>query len=80
MIDWSLVKTAEDKAADALEQAAADARQRRDQLLAETDYMVMPDSPHDTLEARSYRQALRDVPAQVGFPAEIAWPELKEAA
>ena len=79
MIDWSLVKTAEDKAADALAQAAADARQRRDQLLAETDYMVMPDSPHDAPEVRSYRQALRDVPAQVGFPKEITWPELKEA-
>ncbi|WP_412841983.1 phage tail assembly chaperone, partial [Cereibacter johrii] len=23
----------------------------------------------------AYRQALRDVPEQPGFPAEIAWPE-----
>ena len=27
---------------------------------------------------RTYRQALRDVPQQDGFPADIQWPELPE--
>jgi hypothetical protein len=78
MIDWSLVKTADDKAAEALEQAAAQARIKRDQLLKASDFMVLPDSIHDTAEARAYRQALRDVPEQVGFPLEIIWPEVSD--
>ena len=39
----------------------------------------MLDAPIDaeTREAfRVYRQALRDVPAQGGFPQTIVWPEL----
>ena len=56
-------------------------RARRDRLLAATDWAVLPDSPLDaqSLEAvKTYRQALRDVPQQDGFPADIQWPELPE--
>ena len=48
-------------------------RAQRDRLLAETDYLALSDS---TLSAdmATYRQALRDVPSQEGFPADVTWP------
>ena len=56
-----------------------EARAQRDKLLAETDWTQVLDAPIDaaTREAyRAYRQALRDIPEQEGFPAAITWPEL----
>ena len=56
----------------AMEKAALDAigpwllRKRRDQLLAESDVKVLPDSPMTDSkrnEWKTYRQALRDLPA-----------------
>ena len=58
---------------------AEEARAERDKLLAETDWTQVLDAPIDaeTREAyRAYRQALRDIPEQEGFPAAITWPEL----
>ena len=57
---------------------AASARQKRDRLIAVTDYLVTPDYPisDDRLaKVKIYRQALRDIPEQEGFPRTITWPE-----
>ena len=57
---------------------AASARQKRDRLIAATDYLVTPDYPSsdDSLaKNKIYRQALRDIPEQAGFPRTIAWPK-----
>ena len=57
---------------------AASARQKRDRLIAVTDYLVTPDYPisDDRLaKIKTYRQALRDIPEQAGFPRTITWPE-----
>ena len=52
------------------------ARAKRDGLLAGTDWTQMPDVPEATREKyATYRQALRDVPSQPGFPRNIEWPE-----
>ena len=48
-------------------------RQRRNQLLAETDYLALADSTL-TDEMRDYRQALRDLPANTVDPANPVWP------
>ena len=59
-------------------QAAANVRADRDKRIAETDWMVIK---HLELNENIpgvwevYRQALRDVPAQAGFPWEVTWPE-----
>ena len=55
-------------------EAAANARSQRDQKLKETDWMGMSDV---TMSAdwATYRQALRDVPTQEGFPHTVTWPE-----
>lgn len=59
---------------------ATEARAKRDKLLAESDWT-------DTLSAKSrlgdslyqawqdYRQALRDISSQPGFPANVIWPK-----
>ena len=55
------------------------ARQKRDSLISQTDYLLLADYPisAEDLEAvKKYRQALRDVPQQKGFPKSISWPEL----
>ena len=57
---------------------AASARQKRDRLIAATDYLVTPDYPieSDRLDkVKIYRQALRDIPEQSGFPRTITWPD-----
>jgi len=50
-----------------------EARFLRNQLLAETDYWALSDYTM-TDEMAAYRQALRDVPSQSGFPDDIVWP------
>jgi len=52
-------------------------RQRRNQLLAETDYLALADSTL-TDEMRAYRQALRDLPANTEDPANPVWPTKPE--
>ena len=57
---------------------AASARQKRDRLIAATDYLVTPDYPIESdrlTKVKIYRQALRDIPEQAGFPRTITWPE-----
>ena len=57
---------------------AASARQKRDRLIAATDYLVTPDYPIESdrlAKVKIYRQALRDIPEQSGFPRTIAWPD-----
>lgn len=55
---------------------AASVRDRRNGLLSDSDWTQLPDVPAGTAEVwKPYRQALRDVPAQEGFPDTIAWPE-----
>lgn len=61
--------------AEAFEKRKQSARAKRDGLLKETDYIVMPDCPlADKSEWQAYRQALRDVPDQPSFPDTIDWP------
>lgn len=59
------------------EELAKMVRIQRDGLIAETDYLVLPDYPLDEkklVEVKIYRQALRDIPKQSGFPQTVEWP------
>tara|TARA_Y100001938_G_C8049344_1_gene410796 strand:- start:19 stop:519 length:501 start_codon:yes stop_codon:yes gene_type:complete len=57
--------------------AAKSVRSQRDGLLAETDWMGLSDVTMSS-DWATYRQALRDVPSQSGFPHDITWPEKPE--
>jgi hypothetical protein len=53
---------------------AAAVRQRRDELLAQSDWTQTPDAPVDQAAWAAYRQALRDITTQAGFPQSVTWP------
>ena len=56
----------------------AEVRAKRDYLISQTDFLLQPDYPisaKDLEKVKAYRQALRDVPSQEGFPDNVVWPE-----
>jgi hypothetical protein len=54
---------------------AAEVRAERSAKLAATDWTQGADTPQATKDKYTpYRQALRDVPAQAGFPNTVVWP------
>jgi hypothetical protein len=73
-IDWTQMKTAEQLEAERLEKAEEQARLKRDGLLKKSDWTQVSDAPVDQSAWANYRQALRDLPEQEGFPQEVVWP------
>jgi hypothetical protein len=61
-------------AAGADDRAATEVRTERDAKLAATDWTQVADVPVDQAAWATYRQELRDVPAQAGFPNAVEWP------
>ena len=61
------------------EEGAKVVRAERNRRLSETDWTQGKDIP-DSISTvwATYRQALRDVPAQAGFPWDINWPQQPE--
>ena len=62
---------------------AARVRALRDRLLVESDVMVLPDrwvamTQEQQAAWATYRQTLRDVPLQAGFPWTVEWPAQPE--
>jgi len=54
-------------------QPMVELRQQRNRLIAETDYLALSDATL-TDEMSTYRQALRDLPANTTDPANPVWP------
>lgn len=51
---------------------------RRNFLLAESDWVVLPDAPFTEEQKNTwkvYRQELRDITIQEGYPENVEWPE-----
>lgn len=53
---------------------AAIVRAQRDRLLAECDWTQLPDAKVDAAAWATYRDALRDVTDQAGFPWSVEYP------
>ena len=76
---WYTKYSVADMDADAI--AAKDAeqaksvRQQRGEKLKDSDWTQVIDAPVDQLAWATYRQALRDITGQEGFPWTITWPE-----
>ncbi len=67
VLGWTLVPLSEDEA-----------RSLRNKLLADCDWVVVKASEAGepvAPEWATYRQALRDIPQQAGFPDDVTWPE-----
>ena len=75
---WFTKFTANDIDADAIAaldaQQAASQRTERNRLIAVCDWTQVADSPVDKEVWATYRQSLRDIPSQSGFPWDITWP------
>ena len=72
--NWSLPYVVEQQP---LEQAERNIRSRRDSLLQETDWVVIMHTEKGAnipMDWEVYRQALRDITAQAGFPYSVEWP------
>lgn len=62
-----------------LDELASQVRTERDMKITETDYYMMsdyPSNPQNLEELKVYRQALRDVTKQGGFPRDVRWPDI----
>ena len=71
---WVIGYTVENKPQD---QAEANIRSKRDSLLQDTDWIVIKAyERNDNIPAEweMYRQALRDITSQEGFPYSVTWP------
>lgn len=49
-------------------------RSQRNDLLTQSDWTQVADAPVDKAAWSEYRQALRGVPQQEGFPRQVVWP------
>jgi hypothetical protein len=63
------------EAKNALDTTQAEAmRKQRNEKLKDSDWTQIADSTADKAVWATYRQALRDITAQSGFPWDITWP------
>lgn len=79
--EWVLVKELvelDEKEQEAkLEELTVKAKEQRNKLLAATDWLALTDNTMSP-EMAAYRQALRNISKQDGFPINIIWPEKPE--
>ena len=59
---------------DANNRGYTDLRRRRDYLLSLTDFHAFSDTPNMSSAMTTYRQALRDLPANTADPFNVTWP------
>lgn len=70
--EWDAMEAAWTAGAD--DRAAEAVRVKRDELLVKTDFYALSDVTMSP-EMTTYRQALRDIPSQSGFPNTVTWPD-----
>lgn len=70
--DWIDVRSIDEQ----VSAARVAVTRRRGELLSASDWTQLPDVPLATKEAwATYRQALRDITSQPGYPFNIIWPQ-----
>jgi len=72
---WTLGWTVRNKTQGEIDSLAQSERTKRNGLLSRSDWTQVADAPVDKTAWATYRQALRDVPEQAGFPTDISWPQ-----
>ena len=71
-VEWDAQEA--EHAAGADDRAAAEIRTERDAKLLATDWTQVADAPVDQAAWATYRQSLRAMPEQAGFPNTVTWP------
>jgi len=75
---WVITDATPEEVSQRAAQQADDIRNTRNQLLSDSDWTQIADAPVNATAWATYRQALRDVTSQVGFPYDITWPNKPE--
>jgi hypothetical protein len=71
---WVVTDATTDEIAQRTQAQADGVRNQRNQSLSESDWTQVADAPVDKAAWATYRQALRDVTQQAGFPWDVQWP------
>lgn len=71
---WEVTPASNEEIQERTDSQAAVVRDKRNFKLSECDWTQLPDSPVDKAAWAEYRQELRDVTNQGGFPWEVIWP------
>lgn len=71
---WSITSLSADEIQAIEDSQAQSVRIERNRRLADCDWTQLIDAPIDATPWVTYRQALRDITTQPGFPFNITWP------
>lgn len=75
---WQVVEMNDDEKVELNNEQAVLVRSQRTMKLRATDWVFNPDAPLNEEQRQAYvvyRQELRDISAQEGFPWDITWPQ-----
>ena len=73
-VGWITSSKTADETAEYDDNMAVSNRDTRNNLLSQSDWTQVADAPVDATAWATYRQALRDITDQAGFPNDINWP------
>jgi hypothetical protein len=76
--EWSVTNAPPEEASARFDAICQRERGTRNQLLADCDWTQLPDAQVNPADWAAYRQQLRDVSEQSGFPFNITWPTKPE--
>jgi hypothetical protein len=71
---WRIDPLSQEEIDSAQKSLAESVRAERNALLAACDWTQLADAPVDRSVWEYYRQSLRDLPSQAGFPSNVQWP------
>lgn len=71
---WTVIDKSQEEISADNEEKAMRVRYERNKRLDGTDWTQVADAPVDKAAWATYRQALRDIPQQAGFPVTVDWP------
>ncbi len=75
VMTWAVTPATSEQIAGRDSAKQAETRQQRNALLSACDWTQLPDAPVESAAWAAYRQELRDITTQEGFPWEVVWPE-----
>lgn len=71
---WLVSPASAGEIAQRTDERASQIRAERNRLLADCDWTMLQDAPVNQEPWATYRQQLRDIPNQAGFPVSVIWP------
>jgi hypothetical protein len=75
---WNITDATVEEVEQRTEAQAEQVRAQRNAKLSDSDWTQVADAPVDREAWADYRQALREVPDQAGFPWSVEWPTKPE--